>query len=122
MKKIEVGSFAPKPLVQIREKVGTTFEGTLLALPRVIKLPRGNSNVYEFSISGGTAKTVLKDSTGKYNEVDVTEGDIVNLFGSTILDRKLAQVQIGTKVEIIYNGVAEKSGAHIFIVNKLIGD
>lgn len=107
------------PVVQIKEKEGTTFVGTKTG-QKPGKQP--GSFIFEFKIeAGSTADTALATgnkiikngkSVNEYASVPVKLHDKVCIFGDTQLNDKLAQTVIGDKVKVVYNGLKlnEKTG------------
>ena len=63
------------------------------------------------SIEGVYIKVEINQGTRKNSSIHSirTEDGMVSFWGSMILDNRLAQVPVGAKVKIIYNGVAEKA-------------
>jgi hypothetical protein len=107
MKEITTGSgnFKPTPLLNFRAGVNTKFKGKLLAEGRSVKVKKGTKIVYEFAAIDGDMPTQIKDAAGNYVDTEVKEGDKVAVFAPTVLNTKLAQVPVGTVVEIEYQGL-----------------
>lgn len=107
------------PMVQLKEKEGTTFIGTKTG-QKPGKQP--NSFIFEFKIEAGTtAETaiatgnkVIKNgkSVNEYAPVSVKLNDKVCIFGDTQLNDKLNQTVNGDRVKVVYNGLKlnEKTG------------
>lgn len=63
------------------------------------------------SIEGVYIKVEINQGTRKNSSIHSirTEDGMISCWGSMILDNRLAQVPVGAKIKIIYNGVAEKA-------------
>jgi len=94
------------PKVSFNEK-GQTFLGTLK------KVTEGEfGNQFFFNIIEGTASigrpSGEKNERGHniYKEVEVAEGDEVQMDGASQLKIKLEAANVGDKIKIVYNGYA----------------
>lgn len=101
----------PSPTAKLTEREGTRIIGTLKKKLQST-LFEGKMS-YLITAEDTDARTVLWDKEQKAEvEVDIEQGDAVFVQGTTALDRQLAQVAEGSRVEIIYTGkgTASKRG------------
>lgn len=94
------------PLVGIREK-GQFVKGKVLAKT----LTASGNPAITLSLMDLDGSTSISPEKGKYVEVEVNEGDAVQIIGSVKqLKEKLPQLEIGDVVTITSNGKSKLSG------------
>lgn len=129
MERTEIkGDFTPDPSVQLSNKEGkpgTFLIGTIAKPARLVEKVgkfKKDKHVYSFILKDTNASVqILKDE--QYVEAPVKEGDLVILWASDPLHRKLSKLAVGEMVEIQYHGKSlnPETGntSHMFRVFKL---
>lgn len=100
-----------KPSVFLTGNIGDSFTGRMLGFKKEIKTKLGGVKfLYELAAVDGNAPISKKSGDG-YVDVDVSAGDPVTLFASSLLHKMLQQVQVGETVKITFLGkVKSKKG------------
>ena len=99
----KLSGMEPTPFVSIRDKVGSTFVGTLIGGPREVPLKKGKGYIYDFKAEGGTAPIKIKQD-GVVSEATVAKGDLVAVFAPTVLYKALLKATAGMRIQITYIG------------------
>lgn len=122
------GDFKPEPTVQLANKEGTPgafLKGVLAgpgkAVPNMGKFKK-TKYLYQIRLKDTNASVQLKQSNGKYVETSVEENDLLVLWATEPLHRKLMKITPGTSIEIQYHGKSQNpetgNTSHVFKVFK----
>ena len=105
MAKTEITGLKNTPLINMQDTVGGTFTGVIASAPREVKTKLGSLKyAYLFKVIDGDVDFVNKTGDGKYEKVEVSEGDEVTLMATNPLHKKLQHIPVGGTAEIIYQG------------------
>ena len=120
--KIETQDREPTPSVMLRSKEGSKVVGRLHKKIESSTFP-GNYS-YLISVEETDAPIQLFDKdTESMQDVDIAVGDLAWIKGCVVINKALAQVEEGTRVEIVYTGKGEakkgRSAPFLFDVFKL---
>src|ERR1700687_2548113 len=89
------GTFAPSAMLREKDAV---LKGTLTGM-REVKTQYGLRPVYSFKVLDASCKFIQNKE-----EVQPSEGDLVDVMAPTRLARQLAHVSVGETVTIAYQG------------------
>lgn len=104
------------PTVRFQDgKIGASFTGKLVTKKQA-KVRNKPISVYEFQAIKGDAVITKRLAPKQYEPVKVAEGDLVALFGSTVLDTKLEEASVGDVLTITYLGVPDGKAYNDFRV------
>lgn len=107
-KKINLNTeYKPSPTAKLTEKVGARILGTLRMRLKNAQFPKKFD--YLIQVEDTDVRTVLWDKENKKEiDVDIAVGDSVFVRGFTQLDKGMAQIADGARVEIVYLGLGKK--------------
>jgi len=108
MRKLDASPFEKLAIVRLQDRLGSKINGVLVRKGSFTKQGK-TINTYDIAINTIDARAV-KDQ----QDVAVSSGDKVTLFGSKGLDKAMAQVQKGETVEIAFLG--KKGQAYVYDV------
>src|SRR5579859_5253856 len=122
------GDYKKEPTVQLTNKEGKPgafIKGILAdtgrAIPNLGKFKR-TKYLYHIRLKDTNASVQIQGADGKYTECPVEKNDLLALWATDPLNRKLSKIAMGTMVDIQYHGksINPETGntSHVFKVFK----